>query len=387
MAVFPNAGQGAEDHVIAFLQVKPDWAFIFEDSLKAVISPRFRLGLNASEYNFISLDDVYAEYVADRFEVRAGYQTHFWGAVESFNLVDIFNQRDYTVDFFDPNEHKIGEPAIRLRTIFDEHIIDVHYFFYFTPANLPDAVNPYNPFAGQLNIDQDGSYTNTSKRLRPQFALRWGTTLGSADVGFVYFNGYDRFPVNYRVPGGGQAHSLYYEIHQVSGDVQMSLGNWLLKAEVQYLNTDMAGSFVRTTVLANGSIARQNLVPENLTAWVGGVEYTFYRAWKDTDLGVLAEYLYNSQQNLNAVAFRPFQNDFFTGLRWSRNNLGDGQLLAGVIVDLKNGSQLWRIEYSERFFDRINLLLYGEMIEASSQDPLRPFQHADNLAVQFSYVY
>ncbi len=387
IAVFPNAGQGSKEHVITFLQVKPDWALIFEDSWQAVLSPRLRLGLGTSKYNFISFDDVYAEYVGNRFEVRAGYQTHFWGAVESFNLNDIFNQRDFRVDFFDPKENKIGEPAIRASGILGNQVLEVYYLPYFTPANLPDKGNPYNPLAGKFSIDQNRFYTNTAERLRPQFALRWKNTFGPADIGVLYFNGYERFPVLTLTPGAGNAEALYYEVQQVSGDLQMSLGSWLLKAEVQYLDTGIAGSFVGDSVLVDGTLRRRELVPDNLAAFVGGFEYTFFRVLGNSDLGIITEYLYNSQQDFDDVGFRPFQNDLFSAIRWSRNNLGDGELMAGVILDLTNGTQLWRLEYTERFFDRLMFMVYGEIIDAASEDPLASLEDSDNVALQFSYVY
>lgn len=106
-----------------------------------------------------------------------------------------------------------------------------------------------------------------------------------------------------------------------------------------------------------------------------------------SDVGILAEYLVNSQQDLQAVAFRPFQNDLFAGLRWTRNNLGGGELLGGLILDLRNGTQLWRVEYSERYFDRVTLKVYAEMINAAADDSLKPFTDADNVAIQLSYTY
>ncbi len=387
VAFFPDAQSGSQKDVISFLQVKPDLGLQYKSSWAAVIAPRFRLGLNDSEYNLLSLDDIYGEYVAEYFEVRAGYQTHFWGAVESFNLNDIFNQKDYRVDFFDPRENKIGEPAIRVRGFLGDQVVDVYYLPYFTPATLPDKVNPYNPLAGGFNIDEDRFYTNTAERLRPQFALRWKSTLGSADIGLIYFNGYERFPVLTLNPGVGKAETLYYEVQQVSGDIQMSLGSWLLKAEIQYQDTGIAGSFVGNSVLVDGSLRRRDLVPDNLTAFVGGFEYTFFGVFGDSDFGIITEYLYNSQQDIDDVGFRPFQNDLFPAIRWSRNNFGGGELLAGVIVDLTNGTQLWRLEYKERFFDRITFMVYGEIIDAANEDSLRPFEDADNVAFQLSYVY
>ncbi len=387
VAAFPDAQKGSQDEVISFLQIKPDLALQLDSSWAAIIAPRFRLGLNNSEYNFYSLDDVYGEYVTDHFEIRVGYQTHFWGAVESFNIVDTFNQKDYRVDFFDPKENKVGEPAIRLRGIFEGNVFDVYYLPYFTPANLPNKENPYSPLGGRFDIDQDGFFTNSAERTRPQVAVRWERTIGSADVGLVYFNGYERFPWINLAPGAVEADTLYYEVNQIGGDFQMSLGSWLLKAEAKYQNTGIAGSFVADSVLTDGRVVRRDLVPDSFTAFVAGFEYTVFRVLGDSDLGLITEYLYNSQQDEDDVGFRPLQNDLFAALRWTRNNIGDGELLAGVVVDLANGTQLWRLEYTERFFDRIKLDVYGQIINAASEDPLRPFQDSDNVAFRLSYVY
>ena len=387
-AWFPDANSGEQENVISFLQIYPDLALEYDSTWMAVIAPRLRLGLNDSEYNLISLQDLYGEYVSEHFEVRAGFQTHFWGAVESYNIVDIFNQKDYRVDFFDPRNNKIGQSAVRLRGIFAENTLDLIYFPYFEVANLPNAVNPYNPFMGMLNVQGNPIFTNGAERTRPNFAARWERTIGPADLGVYYFNGYARFPVINATPGVGIAQTLYYEMQQISGDIQMTLGNWILKGEYLYMNTDNAGSFEATSILFDGSIVRRDLVPDSYTAFVAGFEYTFYRVFQAHDLGLLLEYLYNdSPQDFQAPAFRPFENDIFAGIRWARNNLGQGVLRAGLIHDLGNSTRLWRIEYTERFFDRLKVLAYAQIIDAAAENPLSPFNDADNVAIQFSYVY
>ena len=358
-AYFPDATNGQQENYISYLQIYPDLALDYDDTWVAVIAPRLRLGLNDSEYNLVSLQDVYAEFVSDYLEVRAGFQTQFWGAVESWNIVDIFNQKDYRVDFFDPRRNKIGQSAVRMRGILGEHTLDLIYFPYFRVANLPNAVNPYNPFSGELNVQGNPIFTNGAEKTRPNFAARWEGTIGTADLGAYYFNGYERFPVINAVPGVGIAQTLYYEIQQLSADVTWNLGNWLLKGEYLYLNTGTAGSFFTQSILFDGSIVERDIVPDSYTALVAGFEYTFYRLFSENDFGVLLEYLYNdSPQDFQAPAFRPFENDIFVGFRWNRNTLGDGELLAGLIHDLSNSTRLWRVEYAERFFDRIKVLTY-----------------------------
>ena len=176
-------------------------------------------------------------------------------------------------------------------------------------------------------------------------------------------------------------------MQQWGADLQASLGEWLIKAEAVFQDTGIAGSSPRNLVLPDESIVRRDLVPDSHYAFAGGAEYTFFGLIGKSDLGVLGEYLYDSEQAPNAVAFRPFQNDLFTGVRWSRNNPGDGALLAGVTVDLERRTLLWRAEYSERYFERVVLTASIDLINAASKDPLAVFNNDDRLTVKLSYAY
>lgn len=385
VSVFPQPGKGEQEDFVASVQVKPDLALFFNESYQAVIAPRFRIGLSDSEYHLISLDDLYLEYVAELFELRVGYQTFFWGTVESVNIVDILNQEDYVGDFLDAE--KLGEPSVRARVLLGENRVDFFYFVYFTPAPLPGKVNRFNFFDGFRAFSDDPLYSSSKKRLRQQFAIRWDRSIGSADVGASYFNGYDKFPIINVPPGAEDADSFYYEMQQISGDIQMSLGNWLIKGEAVFQDTSIAGSFLQSSVSENGNPVQRDLVPDDYLAFVAGVEYTFFGLLGRSDLGVLAEYLYNSDQDADTVAFRPFQNDLFGGFRWVRNNPGDGELLAGLIWDVENRSEIWRAEYSERYFDRVKVYVRADRINAALDDPVATFNNDDRFSIELSYTY
>ncbi len=384
-AFFDRTGKGDQEDIAVSAQVKPDLGVRMSDSWYAVIAPRLRGGLTDPEYNLFSPDEIYLEFVADRFEARIGYQTFFWGTVESFNIVDILNQEDFKGDFLDPG--KIGEPAIRTRLLIGENRLDLYLFPFFTPAPLPGKANRFNFFDGAIEPSDDPVYTSGTERLRQQAGLRWERSVGPSDVGLSYFNGYEKFPTLNLPPGGPEAVPVYYEMQQIGADLQMSLGDWMIKGEALYQNTAIAGSIVLNTLLPDGGVALRDHVPDHRYAFVGGVEYTLFAILKKSDLGLMAEYLYDSEQDLKAVAFRPFQNDLFVGMRWTRNNPGDGKLLGGVLVDLTNGSQLWRIEYTERFFDRIKVKATLDVIEAAAEDPTAVFNNDDRFLVGLSYTY
>ncbi len=176
-------------------------------------------------------------------------------------------------------------------------------------------------------------------------------------------------------------------MQQFSGDLQMSVGSWLLKGEALFQDTSSGGTFMADSVTSSGQVVRRNLVPKNHTAFVGGFEYTFYGVIGQSDIGLIGEYLYDSEQRLDAVAFRPFQNDAFGGIRWARNNAGDGELLIGGIIDVKNQTQVWRVEYSERYFDRLKLSAMYDHINAAAADPVAIFDNDNRLAFELSYTY
>lgn len=382
---FPHSGKGEQDQFALTTHIKPDLALYWGESFQMTVAPRFRIGVSDPEYHLFSPDDIYLEYVRDVYELRLGYQTFFWGTVESSNIVDILNQEDYVGDFFDPE--KLGEPSLRIRFLMGENRFDFFQFFYFTPAPIPGKVNRFNFFDGVRNISDDPIYTSPAKRFRQEFAFRWERTFGSADAGLSYFNGYEKFPIIYLAPGVEDAQVFYYEMQQLGADLQMSLGSWLIKGEGLFQETGMAGTENRSRQLPDGTVITQNLVPKDHVALVGGVEYTFFGIFGNSDLGVLGEYLYDSEQSLNALAFRPFQNDLFMGFRWSRNNPGDGEILGGVTLDVKEQSQIWRVEYSERFFDRIKFLARLDIIEADSKDPISVFNNDDRISIEISYTY
>ena len=384
-ATFTQEGEGDQEDPVAMTQIKPDLALFLGDATQLVIAPRGRWGITDSEYHLISIDDGYVEYVSERYEFRLGYQTFFWGTVESQNIVDILNQEDFIGDFLDPE--KIGEPSLRVRTLLGETRIDLFAFFYFTPAPLPGKVNRYNFFDGAMDISDDPFYTSSAKRGRQQVAARLDHTIGSADFGVAYFNGYEKFPVVFIQPGASDADTLYYEMQQISGDLQMSLGNWLIKLEGLYQDTGISDSITRDILLPDGSTAARELVPKDHAAFAGGWEYTLFGVLGKSDLGLFAEYLYDSEQSAEAVAFRPFQNDVFAGLRWTWNNPGDGKLLAGIFSDLRHPSRLWRVEYSERYFERIKLFTRVDLINADEEDPLSIFNNDDRVSVELSYTY
>ena len=117
---------------------------------------------------------------------------------------------------------------------------------------------------------------------------------------------------------------------QTSLDLQYTLDSWLLKFE----------GFFRSNS------------DEDFTAFVSGFEYSFYGLIGPTDLGLLAEYNFDSRGSDSVTGL---QNDLFTGLRWVMNDSQSSELLFGLIFDLEASSKLLFLEVQRRLNDRWSL--------------------------------
>ncbi len=352
--------------------------------------------------------DIYADFVTSRFELRAGYQIFSWKTVESVAHSDILNQTDPSLDFFDAP--KVGEPALRARFIIGEenpHTFEVYYLPYFTPAKLPIAGNrfdfsgalPQTQYMGQtispsVIYDPDqNKYETPYNRWRPQGAVRYQKQLfGKVDTSFYYFNGYKRFPQLAYVPATAivtplpgvviptQYAQAYNPIHQAGMTWQGTIDALLVKGDIAYIQ--YAGD-------VKSQDGKNTVAP--YAQYTIGVEYTFNGLIVDNqDLGFIVEGLGDTDtgKNFNELdIFRPFQNHVFAGLRYTFNNTGDRSLLLGTFTDYKKGDVIARLEYEERFFERVKVKAQFFGFATSKTSQLSSFDHTTRASLLVSYYF
>ena len=300
------------------------------------------------------------------FELRLGVTKVFWGVTESVHLVDIVNQTDL-VEGID-GEAKLGQPMVYLSVAKDWGTIDLFYLPYFRERTFPGSGGRLRP--GLDIITRKPSYESSLKRWHPDFAARYSHSFGKFDVGLSYFRGTSRDPdLRLSILGGKPVLRPHYPlIDQIGATTQYTTGAWLLKLE---------GLTRKGQRDARGR--RRNYIASAV-----GFEYTFYGIFKTRgDLGVLAEYLYDSRQR---DAPGPFQNDFFVGLRWTANDTADTTVLVGLVQDINGTSRNIFIEASRRINDSLKLEIEARFfMNPTSRDPIFSLRR-DNF-VQVKLVY
>lgn len=300
---------------------------------------------------------------AETWELRLGIREVFWGVTEAVHLVNIINQRDMVENI--DGEDKLGQPMINFAFIQDWGTIDLFILPGFREM----------PFTGvegrprtQPPIDgNDAIFDKNGFARQVAYAIRWSHSIGDWDIGLSNFYGTSRDPlILIDTDSTGQIKLIpyYQNINQTGLDVQATIDSWLLKLEAIVRVSETDTDF----------------------ATVAGVEYTFFNiAETGLDIGLLAEYLYDSRGFFAPTAF---QNDFFTGVRFALNDVQDTQILAGVIVDSNTYEQFYNIEASRRFFDSFKLEVEARFFNgASPSDPTYSFRNDSHFRFELSYHF
>jgi hypothetical protein len=222
----------------------------------------------------------------------------------------------------------------------------------------------------------DSEFEKNGVERQMAYAMRWSKSMGDWDWGISQFYGTNRDPsIIPRVDMLGGLHLIpYYELIYQSGlDLQVTKGSWLWKLE----------SIVRS---GQGN---------TFYAGVGGLEYSFYGVFDTTiDLGLIAEYLYDSRGNRtiskldqpNQLVF--FQDDFFAGIRLGFNDQQTTEVLAGITLDRTTNEKFYNFEASRRLGESFKLDLEVRLYSNTSIDNASYFLRKDDyIRTQISYHF
>ncbi len=380
---FPNTGNFASQkthlgNVSASLDLTLQGDFPYEIRLNTRLLEDFE----NSDYRRYEIDDFYLNYLADFYEIRAGYQIFSWKTVESVSQADFLNQSDLENDILDPD--KFGELALRVRYIPDtdvEQTVELYYIPYFRTTRLPSGNNRFAFVPTLNNNDDQFLFQSAEKEWRPQIALRYQTMFfEDIDLSLFYFNGYNRFPGLALNPKNiTEFTQQYRSINKAGFTFQGEVGSWLVKGEVVY-NKYEHDVFNQLA---------ERIRPE-YTAYTTGFEYTLYSPFvDDQNLGLILEAIGDTDTGKRIVeleGFRPFQNHLFLGLRYAFNNIGDRSILAGSFIDYKNDNIIGQIEYEERLFNSFKLKITFNYLNPTT-DPLVVFKKNDRLKINLNYHF
>ena len=359
-AAAPNhAGQADEMQMSVSLQ--PEFYHEWDNGKRSfTFTPFFRKDSTDDEREYADIRELNWLMVNDDLEWRIGLGKVFWGVTESQHLVDIINQTDAIGNL--DGEDKLGQPMIQLSWIQDWGSLHGFVLPGFRERSFPGV---QGRLRSALPVATDRPlYQSADQEHHIDYALRLEMLVANADIGLSWFDGTSRDPVLVPDLANAVLRPRYDLIKQFGLDYQIILEAWTWKLEM----------------------IRRSTPSENYTAAVAGFEFSFYQiADSQTDVGVLAEYLYDDRGDSATTAF---EDDLFLGARVVFNDVEDTEVLAGVTLDLDGAAQGFRLEASRRLGSAMKVTAEIQTfnhIEAS--DLLYALRDDDYLQAELAYYF
>ena len=165
--------------------------------------------------------DLYVEYAAERFDVRAGYSRLVWGRLDEFQPTDVVNPIDLSRFLLEGrSEARLPVPMLRARAFLPrsstlEGVI-VPMFRGGTFDQLAEPASPFNLARGLPALEEPD---------RPQGGARFTSTVGRVDWGLSAYRGLGAF-------------TPFQRFTMLGGDFETVRGRWGLRGESAWFSDD-----------------------------------------------------------------------------------------------------------------------------------------------------
>ncbi|NOH81615.1 hypothetical protein F0231_17915 [Vibrio sp. RE86] len=352
---FFSSGLQGQDKGQTSLVIQPELYWQLGDSSDFTFTPFYRLDSLDDERSHGDIREALYLTYWDDYELRAGIGKVFWGVTESAHLVDVVNQTD-AIESVD-GEDKLGQPMVHFTSIKEWGSVDAMLLPYFRERTFSGIDGRLRP---TIPVSDDAIYESSREEQHIDFALRYSQMLGDWDIGLSYFQGTNRDP--YYQLHGSELKPYYAQAKQVGLDVQGIVEDWLWKLESIYRDS-----------------------ADHHVGLVSGFEYTIVGAFETVwDLGLIAEYLYDSRGN-NAQSIG--QNDLFAGMRVTLNDEDSTEVLFGITQDLDNSDVYSaKLEASSRLTNNLSWTIDGWWFENETPEDLLYFGRKDDF-IELSLEY
>ncbi len=175
--------------------------------------------------------DLYAEFTAERFDVRAGFSRLVWGRLDEFQPTDVVNPIDLTRFLFEGrSEARLPVALVRGRVFLpgsstlEAVVVPVFRASRFDQLDEPTSPFTLIPGVGRARSEPETSWSNL------QGGGRFSSTVRRVDWAVTAYRGFRTFPVLTLV--GPAIQETFPRFTMIGGDVETARGAWGLRGEV-----------------------------------------------------------------------------------------------------------------------------------------------------------
>lgn len=279
-------------------------------------------------------------YAQERWRLDLGFDTIFWGVVESQRLVNVVNQVDPLRSL--RGDVTLGQPMLAATWFGERYKLETLVLPWFRERRFGGSTYRSGLL---LSVDErDPLYQDSRGRRHVDHAVRLSGRVDVLEAGLSLFQGTLREPRLVAQASSKDLRPLYVQGQQIGLDAQYTRGATLFKLEAKQVRPRNEPSF---------------------RAAVYGFEQALGRIGRAPfDLSVFIEHNWDSR---GEAAPNFLQNDLFMGLRLDFANTLATVLTLGLFQDLDHGSRLGRVLLETRLTDELSLA--GELYLVSAKKP------------------
>jgi len=310
------------------------------------IALEFLYSSEYSERRFLLLNEFYVTKEFKNYSFNIGKEIKYWGELEGYNIVDIYNQKNYLKDPFDKSA-KLGAIGANINRYFEENSLEFGVKFYEQDIAYPQNKTPYAP----LPLEYDKSLQVSDKRYTPTLYLKANLVsdeLVDSETSVIFWHGYDT--KRYFSPTSATTLAQYaYRVNKALLLSHILLGDTIVKTEIAY-----------TDVISDTKIS-------DYTQLSFGAEHSLYNIFSSdiTLYGEYYRYLYSDDKKLKNVDISElYDNDIFLAFRVNFNDVGSSDLKLGVLEDILHNERVFKVDFHSRIVK--DFVLHGEFLQIMS---------------------
>jgi len=304
---------------------------------------------NFKEKKNIYLNELYVTHSSGDYDFKFGKMLIYWGALEGFNVTDVFNQKNVVLDLFDKDEKK-GSWSALLTKYNDIGSVELGMKFYEPDNRYFDKESPYY----LLPVDYSHNLQVSHSPFSPTFHLKYTCTSESileSDTSIIIQHGYDNKRY-FKLKSEDALAQYAYKVNKILLSSTAIYEDYIFKFEGAY-----------TDVIDDESISDYGQVTLGLEKNFGDIGYF------DTTLYVeYYRYLYMDENKIENIDLSEiYDNDVFLATRIVSNDVSNTEMKLGLLYDLKKNETLYKLEgkskISDAFIAKLEILHFSHSFE------------------------
>jgi len=288
---------------------------------------------------FFRLDELYIEFLYDKYKLFLGKNKRFWGSLELNNIVDTFNLRELRNNVFDNEKQGAWNTSISYYTQTGELSLIVKLY----EEDQKMATNQYIfnllPYGAIYNDNLVTEKTQTY----PTVYIKYSDSVDGEyplDWSIIFQHGYDS--QRYFTSESNVYLQNAYLVNKV-----LMYGTWLLNSNIfkfEVIYADVISDLQVSDYIHVGigyEYDMENIFDLNNNFKIFSEYYGLY---------FLEDKPYSDLELLSI-----YQNDFFIGLKYGFNDMGDSSILIGSTIDLDYNEKSFTTKYETRISKNLKL--------------------------------